>query len=298
MQYDCLIVGGGIAGLQAAIQLGRYQHAVAIVDAQAGRSLLCRNYHNLLGWPNGISGPQLRALGERQARSLGVEFIEDDIVNAVQHTQYVTLYGGSGAVYDGKRLLLATGIVDNIPDLPELKPCLGTSVFVCPDCDGYEVRNQKTIVMGAGKVGAEMVMTLGHWTDQIVYVDHAPSALDADQQVNLAKQNTTYIHSTVSHVRSTGEQFHGVVLHNGQTIEAKRGFVAFGGNRVKSELAVQLGVRVESNRHIEVNPRTKETNQPHIWAAGDVVAHSEQVSIAMGDGSQAAIWIHKSLLMS
>ncbi len=75
MRYDCVIIGGGIAGLQAAIQLGRYRHHVLVIDAGVGRSTLCRSYHNLLGYPDGVSGEHLRTVGRKQAEGLGVQFV-------------------------------------------------------------------------------------------------------------------------------------------------------------------------------------------------------------------------------
>ena len=84
-------------------------------------------------------------------------------------------------------------------------------------------------------------------------------------------------------------------LADGRTIEADRGFTAFGGNEVRSSLGAQLGAKLSHNRHIETDSRTKLTSVRHLWAAGDVAVHSEQSAIAMGDGSQAAIWMHKSL---
>ncbi len=93
-----------------------------------------------------------------------------------------------------------------------------------------------------------------------------------------------------------GSQFKGVVLKDGTKIECEYAFVALGGNEVRSQLASKLGVELHENKHILTDSRTKMTNIKHVWAAGDVVAHSEQVTIAMGEGSQAAIWIHKSLL--
>ncbi len=81
MSYDCIIIGGGIAGLQGAIQLGRYEHKVLVIDSNYGRSTLCKTYHNILGWPDGVSGPELRRIGRQQAESTGVEFLEDEAVS-------------------------------------------------------------------------------------------------------------------------------------------------------------------------------------------------------------------------
>lgn len=84
MIYDCIIIGGGIAGLQAAIQLGRYQHKILVIDSHNGRSNLCRAYHNILGWANGVSGEYLRTTGRSQAEDLGVEFINQTVVTIEQ----------------------------------------------------------------------------------------------------------------------------------------------------------------------------------------------------------------------
>ena len=105
-----------------------------------------------------------------------------------------------------------------------------------------------------------------------------------------------YVEETIQQVMEENSYLQGLILQSGMKIMGDRGFIAFGGNEVKSNLAKQSVVELLENQHIVVNPRTKMTNIPNVWAAGDVVAHSEQVTIAMGDGSAAAIWIHKSLM--
>lgn len=294
--YDCLIVGGGIAGLQAAIQLGRYSHKVLVLDAGDGRSAICHNYHNVLGYPDGISGPELRETGRRQAMKNGVEFQMGKAVRAAKTAAVFEVELESGETYQGKRLLLATGIVDRIPPFPELRPTLGISVYVCPDCDGYEVKDKSVIVMGAGNAGANMALTLRYFTDKITYVNHEQSPVDENLLTDMREKGIQYVTSEIDKVLADGPDFRGVTLANGAQLEAERGFIAFGGNEVKSQLAVQLGVELHKNKHVLVDSRTKMTNVEHVWAAGDVVAHSEQLTIAMGDGMQASIWIHKSLL--
>lgn len=296
MTYDCIVVGGGVAGLQAAIQLGRYQHQVLVIDSDRGRSTLCRSYHNILGWPDGVSGRELRQLGKSQAEKLGVHFVADEVVDAHFAEEGFLLKAKRGQSYEAKRVLLATGVMDRIPDFSSLYPCLGISVYVCPDCDGYEVRNQRTIVMGAGNVGARMALALLYWTKDLVYINHEQAEIESQLLSQLQEHNIRYIEESIQEIIAEDSGLKGVRLESGQEIMGERGFIAFGGNEVKSRLAKQLGVELLDNQHIVVDPRTKMTNVPHLWAAGDVVAHSEQVAIAMGDGSQAAIWIHKSLV--
>lgn len=294
--YDCVIVGGGIAGLQAAIQLGRYQHKIVVIDSNNGRSNFCLAYHNILGWPNGVSGGFLRRVGRDQAEDLGVEFVQNKVMSIENQENNFVCTVKDGKEIVGKRLLLATGIMDRLPSFPEIYPCLGVSVFVCPDCDGYEVRNEKTIVIGSGDVGANMALTLSYWTNEIMYINHEKKEVSEQKQIQLRSKKIIYHEETIDTFMAKGSQFKGVVLKDGTKIECEYAFVALGGNEVRSQLASKLGVELHANKHILTDSRTKMTNIKHVWAAGDIVAHSEQVTIAMGEGSQAAIWIHKSLL--
>ncbi len=305
--YDCAIVGGGIAGMQAAIQLGRYKHSVIVIDAGEGRSSLCRRYRNLLGYPDGISGSELLAVGRKQAEELGVTFLHGIASEASNAEDVFTLEvacsklneGDGGQDYvriQAKRLLLATGVKDRLPEWPALYPCLGISVYVCPDCDGYEAADRHTLVLGSGDAGAAMALALTHWTRRITYVNHELETIDGEKRRQLDAHGIAVIDQPVSELLTEGEQLSGVLLADGRTIAADRGFTAFGGNEVRSSLGAQLGAKLSNNRHIETDGRSKQTSVRHLWAAGDVAVHSEQAAIAMGDGSQAAIWMHKSLL--
>lgn len=302
--YDTIIIGGGIAGLQASIQLGRMQHKVLVIDMGAGRSTLCKSYHNVLGWPDGISGEELRRIGRLQAEKYGVRFVTDEAVEASKEGEVFTITTKPGSALAEKSLqaytlLIATGVMDRFPDLPGLKECLGLTVYVCPDCDGYEVRNRKTVVMGAGDTGANMALTLRTFTSELVYVNHERKPVDPTLIAKLKENNIPCVEEPIQQVLTAVESegaLRGVRLTNGETIRGERGFIAFGGNEVRSSIAVRLGVERLENKHILTDPRSKMTNIPGVWAAGDVGVHSEQLTIAMGEGSQAAIWMHKELL--
>jgi thioredoxin reductase (NADPH) len=299
--YDCIIIGGGIAGLQGAIQLGRYRHRILVIDKGEGRSSLCRNYHNILGWPEGVSGKELRRLGRLQAERLGVQFIQDEVIGLARpESGFVVERAEGNQGFKAKVVLLAMGLTDRFPALPGLEPCLGVTVYVCPDCDGYETIGQKTIVMGAGGTGASMAIALLYWTKEITYINHEwkNRAIGEEQLQKLQAQGIIYIEATLEEVLRNGHdsRFQGVRLADGRSILGERGFIAFGGNHIHSELARQIGVNCLDNKHIITDPRTKMTNIPGVWAAGDVGVHAEQLTIAMGEGSQAAIWIHKELM--
>lgn len=298
MAQDCIIIGGGIAGLQAAIQLGRYSaYNVLVIDAGEGRSTLCRNYHNILGWPQGISGEELRKRGQEQAESFGIRFVQDRVITAARtEAGRIRLTGKAGREYETSTLLLATGVSDRIPDIPGLIPTLGSSVYICPDCDGYEIQGKLTVVMGSGDAGANMALILAERTSTLTYVNHEASSVSPQLLEQLDLAGIPYIENAIAEVRQAAEgQIEQVVLTNGTVLLAERGFIAFGGNRVHSELAGQLGARLSSNGHVESDPRSKQTSVEHVWVAGDVALHAEQATVAMGEGSIAAIWIHKAL---
>jgi thioredoxin reductase len=297
LDVECAIIGGGIAGLQAAIQLGRYERKVLVIDAEDGRSNLCRRYNNVLGYPDGVSGTELRRQGRMHAEKYGVEFLTARVA-LIDQTDGDTfdLTTEKGSHVHAQRLIIATGITDNFPELPGMQPLLGKSVYLCPDCDGYEVSGRRTIVFGRGKVGVEMALTLYYWTEDLLLIDLAEDPLPHEAAAQISARGIEYVQENVINLRTSGSQIHGVVLADGQLIPTERGFLAMGGAIVRSELAAQLGVKLHANGHILMDPRSKRTSVTNVWAAGDIVAHTQQVTVAMGDGSTCAIWIQKSLL--
>lgn len=295
-EYDCIIVGGGLAGLQAAIQMGRYScHRVLVVDAGEGRSTLCRTYHNILGFPDGVSGEELRSKGRMQAERTGVSFEKDRIIKAGRRGEQIQLFGSSGSEYMAKTVLLATGLTDRIPAIPGLRPTLGRTVYVCPDCDGYEIQDQRTILLGAGEAGANMAMVLIQRTNELLYINHEQSPISAELHRSMKEAGVRYLEAAVQEVQQMEDgHITGVLTEDGQIYESERGFIAFGGNRVHYELAEQLGAVIADNKHVEANARSMQA-APNVWIAGDLGLHAEQATVAMGEGSIAAIWIHKAL---
>ncbi|MFC0213043.1 NAD(P)/FAD-dependent oxidoreductase [Paenibacillus chartarius] len=301
-EYDAIIIGGGIAGLQAAIQLGRSLRKVVVIDKGEGRSTLCRSYHNVLGYPNGISGEELRYIGRGQAEKVGVQFVLDEAVDAkrLQDGRF-EVTGKLSGVYRCDELLIATGIADRLPEVPGLKPCLGKTIYICPDCDGYEVKNKSTVVIGSGGTGAGMAVSLLYFTDRVTLVNHVweggpAKAIPPELEQQLRAGGVDIVTGTIAEVVTKGDgEFQAVRLTDGRELAGERGFASFGGNTVNTKLFQLLGAERMESGHVVVEPRTQMTSVPGLFAAGDVAVHSEQLTIAMGNGQQAAIWIHKRL---
>jgi thioredoxin reductase (NADPH) len=295
IKYDALIVGGGIAGLQAAIQLGRYRHNVLLVDKGDGRSVWCKSYRNVLGWPEGVSGQELRERGRRHAESLEVVFATDEVVKAEKTESGFRCFGFQGT-YEGRTMLLSTGIVDRFPPIPGLTECLGLSVYICSDCDGYEATNKHTVIIGSGNTGASMATMVRHWTRDITYINHEGRPVSNEWMDRLRKMEIGYMDVAVTQLEHEAGHLQRIHIARGDALLAEKSFIAFGGNRIRTELADMLGAERLENKHINADPRTKMTSVSGLWSAGDINVHSEQMTIAMAEGNQAAIWMHKFLM--
>ncbi len=173
---------------------------------------------------------------------------------------------------------------------------MAASVYVCPDCDGYEIQNRKTLLLGSGNVGAKMALLLSGRTSDLTYINHEKQPIDEEKHRLMHRSGIRYIEQAVLEIVEENDGYiKAARLEDGSLLAAERGFIAFGNNHVRSELAAQLGVELHHNKHVQVDPRSKMTNVENVWAAGDLGVHAEQVTAAMGDGAIAAIWIHKAL---
>ncbi|ANE49115.1 pyridine nucleotide-disulfide oxidoreductase [Paenibacillus swuensis] len=295
--FEGIIIGGGLAGTQAAIQLGRYGDNVLVVDAGSGRSTTCRSYHNILGWPDGVSGLELRRLGREQAERTGIRFMQGEVIKASKKGDIFELKMKDGGTLQAYTLLLATGLSDRYPPIPGLAECLGSTLYVCPDCDGYEMKGKEGVVIGSGIPGANMALTISPWTDKLTYINHEKVGIEDRLLARLEEKGIIYVEQSVAQIEFVGNHdFRGALMEDGSMIRGECGFIAFGGNKIHSDLASMLGAERMENKHVVTDARTKETNVPGLWAAGDVGVHSEQAVIAMGEGLQSAIWMHKTIM--
>lgn len=297
MKYDTIIIGGGIAGLQTAIQLSRCLRKVIVVDLPGGRSSVAKGYRNILGHPDRISGETFRQVGMKQAKQYGAVFKEAEVIKVVpcEDKGFQVWMKEEEAPLHAHTLVMATGIRDPFPDIPGVRECLGTSVFLCPDCDGYESVNTYTAIIGEGQHALKMTRDLSYFTPHMLVINHTGSNLTPAQLAEYVTPNIAYLDDSVEQMIHQNGELQEILLASHRRMQVNRAFLAFPGAQVQSQLLHGTRVRFTEKGHVLVNPRTKETDHPHIWAVGDLVNHSQQVSIAMGDGAQAAIWIHKRL---
>lgn len=297
MEYDTVIVGGGIAGLQTAIQLARCLRRVAVIDIPGGRSTIAKAYRNILGFSEGVSGDFLRHAGKEQAQKYGAILITDEVTKLSTDPSGLFSIGTKSGIHTltSRTLVLATGMRDPFPAIPGFSDCVGISIFLCPDCDGYETVDKATAIIGAGPHAVSMADELIYYTNRLTVINHAEMQVDRQAVSELSKRGIMYREEKVCALHHTAGQLQKIELSSGERLAVERAFLAFPGAHALTELLRGFSVQIHEKGHIQTNQRTKETDHPNIWAVGDINEHSQQVSIAMGDGTQAAIWIQKRL---
>jgi thioredoxin reductase (NADPH) len=156
-QWEVIILGGGLAGLSAAIYLGRAMRSVLVIDAGQSLALWEPDVQNYFGFPEGISGEDLIKRGKTHAKKYGAEIIQDEIFDASRRENEFFLEGKNGS-YRARRVLLATGLLHIPPDIPHVKECLGHSMFFCKDCDGFRVQEKQVAIVGQNNDAVEYAL--------------------------------------------------------------------------------------------------------------------------------------------
>jgi len=301
--HDAIILGGGPAGLAAGVYLGRYLRPTLILDHKKPQTRWHRPIaHNVLGFPAGIHRNQLLDWGRAHiAKYDSVQLLRTTIASIAQQDSTFVLASTDGQTFAAKGLILAPGIEYLLPDIPDIFDYAGHSIWHCPECDGYKCQGQKIVVIsgpGTGRGSAEMALGLAIWTDDITLCTNGTDAeLDPEAATKLAAAGIPVVNEKITRILGNPDdgQIEAFVLANGRQLPAAGAF-ANQGSDSPEELLKQLPLDMYQGRWVNVDYRMR-TNIARCYAAGDIVAHAQtQLSVAMGTGATAAIWLHKELL--
>jgi thioredoxin reductase len=295
-RFDVAIVGGGPAGLSAAVWLARYLHSVVLVDSGDPRNWETRGIYGYLGLP-ACKPSQLRAAGRDEARRYGATLVDDCVVRAsILSREEFRLELQGGDVCYSHRLLLAIGLKDVWPDIPGLERVYGQAAHVCPDCDGFDARGKKTVVIGTGRKAVGMALNLTTWTREIIICTNGqpPDIEDPEACAKLEKLNIPVLTDRVVRLCESRGRVHCLEFENGMELDADKIFFAIG-QYPADDLGAQLECKREAGGHIVVDPHYH-TSVPNVYAAGDIVPGSQLAIAAAADGAIAALAIHTSLV--
>ncbi|MGH7637666.1 MAG: NAD(P)/FAD-dependent oxidoreductase [Gemmatimonadaceae bacterium] len=295
-RFEVAIVGGGPAGLSASIFLARYLHSVVLIDSGDPRNWETRGINAYLGLPR-VKPADLRLRGREEARRYGVQLVDDCVDRAQMRSDdefELTTHSGDGLT--ARRLLLAIGLKDVWPDIPGLERAYGETAHVCPDCDGYEARNKKTVVIGKGRKAVGMALNLTTWTNEIVVCTNGESPeMDLPEYCNkLDALNIPVLTQKVNRIRVHERRVHYLEMEDGMELDAEKIFFAIG-QYPADDLGAQLRCERDAGGHIVVD-RVYHTSVRNVYAAGDIVPGSQLAIAAASDGAIAALAIHKSLV--
>ncbi len=290
---DAIIVGGGLAGLSAAIYLGRAMRDTLVLDA--GRSMAGWEPHveNFLGFPEGISGESLLERGRVQAARYGVEVVRDEIL-AVERGAAGFVLRSEGATYLARRLLLATGLYHIPPDIPGVPECLGQSLFFCKDCDGYRVQGKRVAIIGCNDDTVEYALGMLAYSPRVVIATNRQAGFWSPRHAAwLEEYDVPVVHGRIRALEHEGGRIRALRLEDGQALAAETVF-STRGDLYFNRLAKSLGAEVDAEGQVVVDARLQ-TTVPGLYAAGCLTPANCQMIIAAGQGAIAAQAINRDL---
>ncbi|MFI0369211.1 NAD(P)/FAD-dependent oxidoreductase [Actinomadura sp. 1N219] len=287
--YDVVVIGAGAAGLNAALFLGRARRRVAVIDADEPRNAPAAHMHGFLS-RDGLSPATLLELGRAEIARYGVRLIRDR-VERIEHGFAVRLAGGP--VIEARRILVATGLRDELPDIPGVRERWGRDVLHCPYCHGYEVRDQPLAVLGTQPASVHQALLLRDWSDDVVFFPHTLE-LTAQDRERLDARGIRIIEGEVKQLAIAGDRLRGVELADGRAVPRAAVFL-FPRMVPQDEFLTQLGCAKDDDGWV-VTDRTGRTSVDGVWAAGNVIDSRAQVIAAAGMGSAAAFALNTDLL--
>jgi thioredoxin reductase len=294
--WDVIVVGGGPAGLSAALTLGRCRRSVLICDAGRYRNRAAHHMHGFLTRDGIGPGDFLELARADVLRYPTVELCSSEVCNAIcrENSFDVTLEDGS--VLRARKLLLATGVVDELPSVEGFERFYGKSAHHCPYCDGWEWRDQPIAAYGRGEKGAGLALMLKQWSADLALFTDGPAQLSAQYCERLAAQEIPVYEERIARMEGTGDGLlQQIVLASG-TCVGRRAFFFNTGQHQRSALAIALGCELTSKGGVEANAYDVATNIPGVYVAGDASRDVQLVVVAVAEGTKAAFAINKALL--
>jgi thioredoxin reductase len=292
---DVIIVGGGAAGLSAALVLGRCRRNVLLIDSGNPRNAPARHMHGFLS-RDGMNPGEFLQICRQQLRTYpNVELRHSQVLKAGRGPGFFTAILKDGEEFHSRIMLLATGLVDELPTMPGFDQFWGASVHLCPYCDGWEHRDETIAVYGRGLDGAELALEMLGWTSKVVYCTDGESEIDKTQYERLEKRGIRVDERRVAALEGTGEKLERVRFEDGGTFTCSALFFS-SPQQQRCNLAHDLGCQFSEDGYTIECAAHAATNVPGLYAAGNASKGLQLVIMAAADGTQAAFSINEALL--
>lgn len=296
MLHDAIVIGGSFAGLSAATYLARARRSVAIVDTGAPRNRFAAHSHGFLAQDGSNPGAVLATARAQVAAYPTTTFVNAKATRASGQTDGFSVELETGETLSGRRLVLAFGISDELPDVPGIAERWGNSVIHCPYCHGYEFSNQRLGVLYSSEKSLHQAMLIAEWGPTTLYLNGAPLP-DSATLAELEKRKVAIEPTGVTALLGEGTNLSAIELGDGRRPAIDALYVA-PQNRLNSDIAAQLGCIMDTNPAGTVirTSSMQETSVPGVFAAGDITRGAHTVAWASSDGVTAGVSAHRSLV--
>jgi len=293
--YDVIIVGAGPAGLSAALMLGRCRRSVLVCDTGRPRNAAARALHGYLT-RDGISPLEFLALSRQELEQYDtIELRSLEVVSAeCREDRRFDVTLGSGEHARSRKLLIATGVVDNLPAIDGFRELYGSGVFHCPYCDGWEHRDQPIAVYGRGDRGLGLSLELTVWSRDLVLCTDGPSEIDDDGRARLTRNGIGVREEKIARLQGTGGALEHVVFQSGEQLPRRALFFTTGQFQ-RSDLSIQLGCEFNAKGTVRTG-KYESTHLPGLYVAGDASRAVQWVVVAAAEGAEAAFAINTDLI--
>jgi thioredoxin reductase len=290
--YDVVVIGGGASGLSAALVLARARRTIAVIDAGQPRNAPAARMQGFLS-RDGLAPSELIAAGRAEIDGYGAKQITGAVTDVYRTDSGFRIERADGAPLSARRVLVATGLRDEIPDVPGVRERWGRDLLHCPYCHGFEVRDQPLGVLGGTPNAVEHALLVRQWSADVIYFPHT-DVLTEDDSERLAARSIAVAAGTVARLLIRDDRLFGVELDDGAVVRRTAVFVR--PHMVpSSDLLTTLGADTNSHGWVTVD-NSGRTSVPGVYAAGNAVNPRAQVITAAGEGSAAAIAINADLV--
>jgi thioredoxin reductase (NADPH) len=290
---DVIIVGGGLAGLSAAIYLGRSRRDTLLIHSGHSMAKWETDVQNYLGFPEGINGGELLARGMAQVERYEVEIIEDEIESLARGDETFRLHGAT-TTYCARRVLIATGLTHLPPEIPGARECLGRSLFFCKDCDAYRVQGKRIGIIGRNNEAADYALAMLLFSRSVVICLNGRSPTwDAAHAAWLEEYRIPIRPDRIETVCHDDGRLQTLIFNHNNAMDLDAVFTTRG-DVYHSGLAESAGAALDAEGQVIVNHSLK-TSVPGLYAAGCVTPANCQMIIAAGQGAIAAQAINRDL---
>lgn len=283
--YDVIVIGAGPAGLSAAIYAARANRSVLIIDRGEGRSTSYEVNENYLGFPRGIAARELRRRGMAQARRFGAECAEGTVSSIKRERDRFAVRCGR-RLFRAEAVILATGVVDEFPRIPDAERYVGASLFWCIVCDGWKARGKRVVVVGNNDEAATTALQFLNYTDRVALVTNQPRCAISDRKLRaMERAGIDVQRSVIAAAGGRGRRLRWLETEDGARIRLDLLF-SMQGSRPVSDLAASL--RLKRKDGYVVVDKEQRTSMRGVYAAGDVTKqHAHQVVTAAHEGATA-----------